>query len=183
MLTDDTMHSHVRVEVNGVVASVTGTNRDSVGNVNGLYGLTYQSATEVYMVNILFDQVSSTSRNIITLTLRNITNPPDNRVLTFTARQHEIEVVPTRIYGLRELSYSMTKLNPIYVYSGVRNITKIGTNISLTLDIETSATLPDQMLIRLSTMQVLVREGDGYSCLVCIDGDDCTTSGINSVQA
>jgi hypothetical protein len=49
----------------------------------------------------------------------------------------------------------MTKLNPLTVYSGIRNMTKMRANISLTLDIETVITQSDSMLIKLSTMQVL----------------------------
>lgn len=183
VMTDDTFHSNLRVEVNGVAVLITGTDRDGIGSVNGLYKLTYQ--TGIYNINLPFNQISTTSRNLITLVLRNVVNPPDNRPLGFTLVQHEVEVGLTQIYGHQQLSYRMTKLNPVTVYSGVRNMTKIGANISLTLDIETATTQSDSMLIKLSTMQVLVREGEGYTCLVCFDETDCDMNGISitSVQA
>lgn len=38
------------------------------------------------------------------------------------------------------------------------------------------------MYIKLSTMQVLVKEGDGYDCVVCIDETNCATNGITVVS-
>lgn len=120
--------------------AVTGTNEDRVGSLAGLYLLTYRNITNTFLLNLVFNGLEAHS---VKISLNNITNPPDNRVLYFTVYQHELELLPTQIYGYRQLAYKMTILNPIYVYSGVRNITKIGAKISLNLDIETQAGVPD----------------------------------------
>ena len=113
---------------------ITDTDRDTIGSVNGLYKLTYQ--TGIYNINILFYQISTTSRNMITLVLKNVVNPLDNRPLGFTLVQHEVEVGLTQNIWTPRLSYRMTKLNSLSVYSGVRNMTKMRANISPTIDIE-----------------------------------------------
>lgn len=77
------------------------------------------------MVNLVLNG----TQRLVNIIVINATNPVDNRVLTFIVYQHEYETTPILIYGYRQLNIKMSVLKPVYVYSGVRNVTKIGTKI------------------------------------------------------
>lgn len=67
----------------------------------------------------------------ISISIINVTNPSDNRIMKFKVFQHEYELTPQLIYGYREFDVSVIGLPAINVYSGVRNATKMGANIEL----------------------------------------------------
>jgi hypothetical protein len=117
--------------VNNNPISITGINTQNIGGdvINGLYLLAYNISTKTYMVNLVINATASLAVQSINISISFVTNPSDNRVMSFKIYQHEYEVLPQSIYGFRQLDATVTGLPIITVHSGIRNATKIGAEI------------------------------------------------------
>lgn len=131
---DDTFHTILHVEINSQAVSLTSTNTQQLlpSSVPTLYSLMYNTTNSCFTLNFL---QSLTGIRTLTVKLSNIVNPNDNRPLLFNVYQHEVEDVPRLVYGYTQIAYKMTILDSIRVYSGVRNVSKIGVSVEINFDI------------------------------------------------
>jgi len=86
---DDTIINNIVLKINGVPTSITSINSQVLtSTVPSLYLLSYNSTTLSYFINIAISSNLPSYPINVTLTLANITNPNDNRVMQFKIYQH-----------------------------------------------------------------------------------------------